>query len=166
MKPGFTLKRHHDSRLSRRVRAAVYVVFGLAWGTGILWLVFHYFLMRQGEFGVEPHPLEAWWLRLHGAGAFAVLWLGGLLWGVHARPALVHKRWRSSGIGIFIVLGLLALSGYLLYYASNESLRDWVRLVHWVLGLSLSVPLLIHVLGARAWRRRQKYAKREKVDDL
>ena len=69
----------HGLRLASRHRGLAYATFAAIWFTGILWLIFHYFLQRQGEFGAEPHPLEAWWLRLHGAVAFVVLWLAGLL---------------------------------------------------------------------------------------
>lgn len=135
-----------------RRKHALYLVFGAAFATGILWLVFHYFLQRAGEFGNEPHPLEQWWLRLHGASAFAMLWFTGVLWGTHARPALAQPRWRTSGIAIVASLALLAASGYLLYYASDETFRDLVRLLHWLIGLSLALPLLIHIVGVRRAR--------------
>jgi hypothetical protein len=136
-------------RIPRRRRMSLYVALAVLFGSGILWLVFHYFLMRRGEFGMEPHALEAWWLRLHGAAAFVILWFAGLLWGTHARPNLMRQRWRASGIVIVTLLALLAISGYLLYYAANDGLHDAARLVHWVLGLSLAVPLLIHIFGGQ-----------------
>jgi hypothetical protein len=140
-------------RLSLRRKQALYAIFGGAWVTGILWLVFHYFLMRQGDFGLEPHPLEAWWLRLHGACAFASLWLAGLLWAVHVRPALARPGRRRSGILLLVMLGVLAVSGYLLYYAIDDGVRDWTRLLHWLVGLSLAPVLIVHVLRGRAKRR-------------
>lgn len=136
-----------------RRKRALYAAFAASFVTGILWLVFHYFLMRQGEFGAEPHPLENWWLRLHGASAFVMLWFIGVLWGTHARPALAQARWRVSGIAILTLLSLLAASGYLLYYAGDDAWHDGARLVHWVLGLSLIVPLSIHLIGVRRARR-------------
>jgi len=142
--------------IPHRRKAALYLAFGALFGTGILWLVFHYFLMRQGEFGLEPHPLEAWWLRLHGAAAFVMLGFGGLLWGTHARPALQQPRWRVSGIAIAALLVLLAASGYVLYYAADDVWHDSARLVHWLLGLTLALPLLIHVIGVRRGRRRNR----------
>jgi hypothetical protein len=142
--------------IPHRRKAALYLAFAGLFGTGILWLVFHYFLIRQGEFGLEAHPLEAWWLRLHGAAAFVILWFGGMLWGTHARPALQQPRWRKSGIVIVAVLVALAASGYLLYYATDDTLRDGARLVHWLLGLALAIPLLIHVIGVRRGRRRNR----------
>jgi len=140
-------------RLSRARQRALYAVVGAVWATGILWLFFHYFLLRQGQFGFEPNPLEIWWLRLHGAAAFVTLWFGGLLWVVHLRPGLKQAKWRKSGILLLIAFGVLVASGYLLYYGSGDGLRDWVALLHWLIGSAVVVPLLIHVVRARRFRQ-------------
>lgn len=143
----------HGLRLSPRHRRLVYGTFAAIWITGILWLIFHYFLQRQGEFGLESHPLEAWWLRLHGAVAFVALWLGGVVWIVHVRHGLSRPKRRVSGIALIAMFAVLAASGYLLYYASDDALRDAVRLLHWLVGLGLAVPFLIHSLRARRTRK-------------
>ncbi|MGH8122710.1 MAG: hypothetical protein ACREPT_08035 [Rudaea sp.] len=142
----------HGRRLSRRYRRAVYGTLAAAWLTGVLWLIFHYLLMRNGEFGVEPHPLEAWWLRLHGAAAFASLWLGGLVWALHVRASLARPQWCIGGMLLIAMFVVLGASGYLLYYAGGDALRDAVRLVHWLIGVALIVPFLIHSLRARSAR--------------
>ena len=146
----------HSGRLSHRHRRLVYGILAAVWLSGVLWLIFHYFMMRRGEFGAEPHPLEAWWLRLHGAAAFAALWLGGLVWAMHIRMGLARPRRRISGIVLIALFVVLAASGYLLYYAGDDALRDAVRLLHWLVGVVLIVPFLFHSLCARsvrhAWR--------------
>ena len=148
---------HHSGlRLSPRRRRALYAIVGGVWVTGILWLVFHYFLTRQGEFGSEPHPLESWWLRLHGVFAFAALWIGGMLWAVHIGPALSRPGKRISGLLLLGMLAILAATGYLLYYAVDEGLRDVVRWAHWLIGVLLAAMLAIHVVRARAKRERLK----------
>jgi hypothetical protein len=153
--------RHHPHyshqaglRLSPWRKRALYAVFGTAWATGILWLVFHYFLMRQGEFGREPHALEAWWLRLHGACAFAAVWVSGLLWAVHIRPALGRPGKRISGLLLLGLLAILAMTGYLLYYAVDDDLRDVVRWAHWLIGVVFVLILGIHVVRGRVKRAR------------
>lgn len=142
--------------IPHRRKAALYVALATLFGSGILWLIFHYFMTHEGEFGPEPDALEAWWLRLHGAAAFVALWFTGLLWGTHARPALMQARWRVSGIAILALLGALAFTGYLLYYGSADALRDAVRLLHWLAGLSLALPLAIHIVGVRRSRRQRQ----------
>ena len=72
------------------------IVLGV-WLSGALWLVFHDFLMRPGEFGLTAHPLEQWWLRAHGAFAFASLWLLGFLSVAHVGGRWAWRRQRRSG---------------------------------------------------------------------
>ncbi|MFC5489484.1 hypothetical protein [Dokdonella soli] len=145
------------ARLSPRREALVYWILGLLWTSGIGWLVFHYFLRQAGEFGEMSHPLEAWWLRLHGAGAFAGLWLIGLLWAIHLVPGWKSRR-RPSGIVLSGLLSVLVLSGYLLYYAGGDRMHEVVALVHWLVGLALPLPLLLHGLRGRRARGSQRGA--------
>ena len=153
------MKRRHGShqqhpRLSRRQRNATYTVFAMAWVSGAIWLLFHYFFQRQGEFALEPHPLEHWWLRLHGLCAFVLLWLGGVLWTQHVRHGLGWPQRRRSGLAILFAFCVLAASGYLLYYAEEGAFRDAAGVLHWTLGLALAVPVVAHALPSLKARRR------------
>ncbi|HLH36916.1 MAG TPA: hypothetical protein VKX41_19750 [Alloacidobacterium sp.] len=146
--------------LSWRVRMAIYVTGVGVWLTGGLWLLYHYFLVKQGEFGPETNPLEPWWLKLHGAFAFAAMWLFGLLWGVHISKAWPHKRRRWSGGVTAGLLIWLTLSGYLLYYIGDERIRPVVSLLHWVVGLGLPLAFLWHRVRVR---RRSRVEMRSSV---
>ena len=67
-------------RLGKRHEASVHLCVAALVITGLLWLLFHFFVVVQGEFGEQQHPLEAWWLRLHGfAGMGALLLFGSLM---------------------------------------------------------------------------------------
>jgi hypothetical protein len=148
------LRRHHGSRLSRAQRVATYAAFAAAWLSGTFWLLFHYFLRQQGEFALEPHPFEHWWLRLHGLCAFVLLWLGGLLWALHVRDGLGWPRRRGSGLTIASAFCVLAATGYLLYYSDEGATRDAIGALHWALGLSMVVPLVLHALPSYRVRGR------------
>jgi hypothetical protein len=145
--------------LSRRQRLVTYVVFAAAWLSGALWLLFHYFLRRQGEFTLEPHPLEHWWLRLHGLGAFVLLWLGGVLWALHVRHGMSLAQRRRSGLAIVYAFCVLAASGYLIYYADEGVVRDLIGVLHWTIGLALAVPVVLHALPSIRARRRDAAAR-------
>jgi len=142
-------KHDHKSRLSPGQRTVTYAALCTAWLSGATWLLFHYFLQRQGEFGVEPNPLEHWWLRLHGLCAFALLWLGGLLWVVHVRPGMRGLRRRQSGLAITVSFCVLAVTGYCLYYVDDGAFRDAAGVVHWIIGLSLAAPVALHAFPKR-----------------
>jgi hypothetical protein len=158
---GYRGSRHHQgARLSRQQRIATYVVFAAAWLSGALWLLFHYFLRRQGEFALEPHPLEYWWLRLHGLCAFVLLWLGGLLWALHVRHGMGLAQRRRSGLAIVFAFCMLAASGYLIYYADEGVAHDLIGVLHWAIGLALAVPVGLHALPSLRARRRDEAARR------
>ncbi|MGH8630441.1 MAG: hypothetical protein ACREU7_06710, partial [Burkholderiales bacterium] len=69
------------------------------------------------------------------------------LW--HSWRAWRSQRNRLTG-GIFAVLNLLlALTGYLLYYAGGEQVRSAASVTHWAAGIGFPVVLIWHVCSAR-----------------
>ena len=113
-------------RLDRVHRHLVYSASVALTATGLLWLLFHYFVRVDGPFGDVAHPLESQWLRLHGAAA--MLWLlvlGSLVRG-HIRGGWKSRRNRVSGIVATSIAGVLIATGWALYYVSHEGVREWV----------------------------------------
>lgn len=135
-----------SARFGRSRRWALYLIGIGVWLSGGLWLLFHYFFLEQGEFGPKIHPLEPWWLKLHGAFGFAAIWIFGLLWGVHVSRAWPDLRRRWSGGLMTGIFAWLILSGYLLYYVSNENARSIVSVVHWGIGLVSPICFGFHRL--------------------
>lgn len=133
-------------------RRLLYVIGAGSWLSGGLWLLFHYFLVRQNEFGPAPHPLQSWWLKIHGAFAFAALWIFGLIWAVHISKALPRRARKRSGILLLSVILVLVVTGYLLYYVASDAVRPAISVVHWSVGLGSPVFLVLH----RARGRRAK----------
>jgi hypothetical protein len=76
---------------------------------------------------------------LHGAFAFAEIWMFGLLWGIHITTAWPFPRRLWSGGVMTGVLFGPTLSGYLLYYMGNETARSFVSVLHWTIGLACPV---------------------------
>lgn len=111
-----------------------------------MWLIFHFFLMQEGEFGPEQNPLEPWWLKLHGLFAFAAIFTFGLLWAAHITKGWSMRRRRWSGGALVSLMGWMLLTGYLLYYLGDETLRSWTSILHWSAGLALPIGFLAHRL--------------------
>lgn len=137
-------------RFAKPHKRVLYGVFALLWLSGALWLGFHYFLREPGEFGATAHPLEIWWLRLHGLMGFAMLVVIGSVLPVHTRRAWhLHKN-RGSGFLMQSVLLWLSLTGYALYYFATDANAAWLPLLHWVVGLALPLMLVLHIRRGRA----------------
>jgi hypothetical protein len=132
------------ARLTPTRRLGVYGVGVAVWLSGALWLLFHYFFVRQGPLGATPHPLESWWLTLHGASAFAAIWAFGWLWSAHITKGWATGRKRPSGGLLVTALAWLTLSGYLLYYVGHEEVRTITSVLHWASGLACPIPFVVH----------------------
>ena len=119
--------------------------------TGVLWLIFEYLVKSEGEFGSTHHPLQAWWLKLHGAAALVMIYVAGTVLLTHMRRAWRLKNNRVPGAAFTAIFFALTLTGYLLYYAGGEDTRPLVSAAHWIIGLSMPVFLLMHIaLGRRS----------------
>jgi hypothetical protein len=136
-------------RLGPLQEAAVYVSTALLVISGAVWLVLHYFMAQNGQFGPMPHPLEPWMLRIHGAVAMAGLIVYGSLLPIHIRRAWAVRRNIVLGIVVAACMLALTITGYLLYYAGNEAMRPIISAAHWLPGLAAPLLLLWHVLSGR-----------------
>ncbi len=127
---------------------------GSLWLSGSAWLLLHYFGQTQGEFGSEMNPLEPWMMKLHGLVLIpALLGIGGMFV-AHIPKGWTHPHQRIAGIALCALLGVLIVSGYMLYYVGDEALRNWTSIAHWSFGLGLPVIFVWHyVNGMRARRR-------------
>ena len=66
-------------RPSKLVKKLLYPTLILLALSGTAWIAAHYFMLIEGEYGPEKHPLEIWSLRLHGLAGFITLLCLGML---------------------------------------------------------------------------------------
>ena len=84
-------------------------------------------------------------LALHGVGAIlATLALGSAL-PFHLKAGLQSKHKMVSGISQLSFLGLLIITGALLYYGS-EGLRETTINLHWSIGLLFFSMFILHTI--------------------
>lgn len=143
-------------RLSRLHKRMLYCAFAALWGSGVLWLLFHYFFEQASDFGPRPHPLESWWLRLHGLAMFLMLVALGALIPAHGSLAWHVRRQRASGMVMSLMMAWLVGTGYALYYFVGDRGESWLPGLHWGIGLAVPLLLLMHLRRrrsavARAW---------------
>lgn len=118
---------------------------GLAYG----WL--RYFGQVQGEFGIEPHPLQGLVQHLHVLAAPLLLFALGMMVRGHLYTKLKAgtREGRRTGIGLgFLILPMVG-AGYLVQVVTVPTWRLSFAWVHGVASLLFLIGYLGH--GLRAW---------------
>jgi hypothetical protein len=145
-----TSTRRPDSiRLGPWHQGTVYGATALLVVSGVIWILLHFFMVTQGEFGETHHPLENWMLKTHGGAAMAGLIIYGSLLPIHIRRAWAIRRNIFLGIGLVLLMLLLTITGYLLYYAGGEDTRPIISAAHWILGIGAPLLLTWHVVSGK-----------------
>jgi hypothetical protein len=99
-------------------------------------------------------PGRVMWAASHGLFAFGTLLLLGSLLPLHVRHGLRQRKNRSTGILLLVTFPALLLSGWGIYYFSNESLARWTSALHVLIALPISIAIGVH-----AWRARRIHAE-------
>lgn len=145
-----------QQRLSRRHEFWVYGTGGALALSGLGWLICHDLLRAPGP---GPHPLEVWWLRMHGAALLGFLPLLGTLLPAHVRYGWRHRMNLTTGIPVLVVVGILTLTGYGLYYLVDDAWRSTTSILHWVVGLLAIALLVLHVIRGKRSARARPHAE-------
>ena len=89
-----------------------------------------------------------------------ILVLIGMLLTGHVRFAWRARRNRGNGSLFLSALAVLSVTGYGLYYAGDESLREWTSWIHLGVGLALPLFLILHVWLGKKTRPSLQLQKR------
>jgi len=133
----------YGTRLSQRINAALLIVLGALWVSGVGWLLVHYLYAQPGEFGVIRHPLETPLLTIHGVLALLCLFLLGWFAGRHATAAAGPRR-RVSGWWLTLWLAALVIAGGAQFFLASDTWQARATLLHEILGAALLLPVLAH----------------------
>lgn len=138
-------------QLSNRHRRWLYSVSLLLFASGAVWVLLGWRAGRDEAHAELLRSLKPWMLKLHGAAAMAFLVAMGILIPTHIRRGWQARRNHLNGSFFLSVVGLLALTGYGLYYLGDEQWRDGASWLHIVLGLASPALLIWHIwLGRRS----------------
>lgn len=136
-------------RLGRWHRRSIYVACVALLASGLAWLLVHFFMRPASRFGEAVHPLEPWTMKIHGAAAMAALVLAGSLFHVHIRRAIKAGRNLVPGWTVLAAFVVLVVTGYGLYYLTDETDRPVWSALHWIVGLAAAVVFPAHILNGR-----------------
>lgn len=139
-------------RWSLHLAALLTAISGLGYG----WT--RYFGQRLGEFGPEPHPLQALFQHTHVLTAPTLLFALGMVVKGHALPALRSRKaqgWKA-GLALTLLLAPLILSGYCLQVCVDPHWRAAFAWAHGPLALLFLLAYATHlVTSARRALRSQ-----------
>lgn len=136
-------------RMPARGRLTVYLILGTLWLTGCAWLVLEEFFESTGPFGATPHPWEAAVLTLHGIVAVISTYLFGWLTARHLLARWPARSRRLSGATLAAFFVLLTISGFTLFFVSDDRLQRLAALAHDALGLGILVFAIQHWFFAK-----------------
>lgn len=122
-------------------RKLFYLVTGILWLTGTIWLGFRYL---TGPDSIFESPTQTMLLKIHGAAAMVFLFALGVIF-YHIPPGWRKKERRPSGVLLLTICGILILTGWGLYYAGGELFRNWMSWIHSILGVLLPMIIVFHV---------------------
>ena len=126
------------------LRVTTYVVFTVLWLSGCIWLVLHEFFATQGEFGTVQHPWEPALLLMHGVIAVFAVYVLGWLTARHITEKLEQSRRLVSGFALLVLLFVLSISGFALFFLTDDRVRAWSSDLHEILGLTITLFAVEH----------------------
>lgn len=132
-----------------RRRLAIYLVFGTLWFSGCAWLVLDEFFETKGQFGVMPHPWEPTILLAHGIVAILAMYLLGWVTARHVLRWWTGRLRRLSGGVLATLFALLSISGFALFFVSDDRWQRLAAVTHDALGIAVTVFALQHWIFAR-----------------
>ena len=132
-----------------RQRAAIYLILGLLWLSGCTWFLLEQFFARPGRFGPTPPPWQPPLLLLHGVVAIAGMYLLGWVSARHVVRWWPGRSRRWSGATLATFLALLVISGFALFFVSEDRWQRVAALSHDGLGLGVTIFGIQHWFFAR-----------------
>jgi hypothetical protein len=140
------------ARMSKAQRLTIYLIVGALWLSGCLWLGLDQFFSEASQFGTTPNFLQPPLLLLHGILALLGLYLFGYLSAHHIVRWWLSGLRRLSGGSLATILGVLTLSGFGLFFVSDDQWQHIFVDTHDVLGIAVTAFALQHWLFARRAR--------------
>jgi hypothetical protein len=135
-------------KFSKPLNRWFYVTYGILYLTGISWIISHFALDPANPFS-PFRTAETWILRAHAAFAFGSLIILGALIPIHFVLHWKFNKNKKSGATITAILGLQIISGYGLYYATTDALRNTSEWAHIIIGIGLPLILIWHILAGK-----------------
>jgi hypothetical protein len=138
-----------SDRMPARNRLAIFLLFGVLWLSGGVWLLLDQFFASRGPFGTTPHPWAPAILLVHGIAAILSMYLLGWVTARHVLRWWPGRLRRLSGGTLAFLFVLLCSSGFALFFVSDDRWQRVAAVAHDALGLGITVFAIQHWFFAR-----------------
>ncbi len=143
--------RHSHLSLPPRIRWALYLAIATLFGTGTVWWLVQRATTDEALTS-GTRALLPWLLKIHGGAAMFALVILGVIYPLHIARGWRTRRNRFWGFVLSLATTVLVVTGYLLYYTADESLRAMVSSIHFWVGLLLPAVIAWHIRTGRSAR--------------
>ena len=137
-------------RFATAHRWLLYLAFAGVALSGLAWT----WLDLVHGFGPSPEQFiqlaKAWLGKAHGAFAMLGLVAFGSALAIHVPTGWAGNARRASGIALVAATLLLAVTGFLLYYAGSDTLREWSTWLHLGAGVAVCAAFAGHRIVSRS----------------
>lgn len=133
-------------KLSDRLLSRSSLIYFIVCSSGILAWIFKTFLMKQGEWGEEPHEFSATIRLIHHLVSVFFIWFIGALSLTHVnRFHRTHRRvLKFSGWSLLSLSIICIFSGTILYHINSQLWLSRAELFHVIVGFLLILSYLLH----------------------
>lgn len=137
----------------------------LTGGTGLLYGWLRYYGQRVGDFGLEPHPLQALLQHLHVLAGPLLAFTLGMVVRAHVIPMWKSGRiaGRLSGLALALILAPMVLAGYGVQVATGDAWRLAMAWSHGVASMLFLGAYPIHLLHTWRLARQEEYGTSEVI---
>lgn len=134
--------------MSRIQLVLLHLAVALTTITGVVFAYMRYFMTSEDEFAVANHPMQPYMLAAHVVVAPIVLFLFGWAFSNHMLPKyrFGDDKNRKSGIVSMILIVPMALSAYLLQIATDDAVREAMKIAHWISSGVFVIGYAIHLI--------------------
>lgn len=133
-------------KFSRSFKISLLVTMAVLYVSGVAkWALDRWMSVDHGM-GLEPPAQSIWFLRAHGITGLWFLLVFGYLYHSHVRRGWLARRKLRSGLALVLPLGLVIATVPLIYYVTDESVKNAVTVLHVYLGMLLALPFFVHML--------------------
>ncbi len=127
-----------------------YFILGTLWLSGCVWLCLDQFFSTRGPFGKTPNAWEQPTVLVHGILAIASMYLLGWISARHVSHWWTRGLRRVSGSLLCAFLGVLIVSGFALFFISDDQWQSVAAVIHEISGLALTPIAIQHWFLRRA----------------